>query len=359
MVVASGRVGNGLSNLISEIERRLIGSAPSLGLSADLASSIPDASTYVVVLFDGLGMAQLAHPGAGSMRRSLAGPLKAPFPTTTPVSLSTVASGVDPGLHGVVAHLLWIPELGKVVNTLKWVDLTGQPVAHDYAAMLPHPNVWERLRRSGVEPITVQPGAFMGSPLSRLLYRGARFEPSWNDTDLVEATLQLAGESRRLIFTYIWQVDFAGHVSGLDSHEFEDAMKMANQVWEDLATGLPPDAALIGTADHGLIEYADDDKILIRGDPWDRLRFGGDPRGIHLWGDIDLARDLAALTGGTLVDPGTVFDPITDVARRRLGDHLVLAPPGRVLLPPGFDKRLRCYHGGLEGAESEIPLLIG
>ncbi|MGA8039314.1 MAG: alkaline phosphatase family protein [Acidimicrobiia bacterium] len=359
MAVASGRVGNGLSNLISEIEQRLTGSAPSRGLRADLASSLPDASTYVIVLFDGLGMAQLTHPAAGSMRRSLVGPLTAPFPTTTPVSLATVASGLEPGLHGLVAHLLWIPELETVVNTLKWVDLAGRPVAHDYASMLPQPNVWERLRRSGVEPITVQPGAFMGSPLSRLLYRGARFEPSWNDSDLVDATLQLASEPRRLIFTYIWQVDFAGHVSGLESPQFDDAMKMANQVWEDLATGLPPDAALIGTADHGLTEYAEDDKVILRGEPWDRLRFGGDPRGVHLWGDVELARDLAELTGGTLVDPESVFEPITDVARRRLGDQLLLAPPGRVLLPPGFDKRLRCYHGGLDPAESEIPLLVG
>jgi hypothetical protein len=36
-----------------------------------------------------------------------------------------------------------------------------------------------------------------------------------------------------------------------------------------------------------------------------------------------------------------------------------LVPPnGKVILPPGFDKRLRCYHGGVTRAEIEIPLLV-
>ncbi len=352
--------GNGLAALVSEIEQRLTGSAGSSRLSADLGSMLPDASTYVIVLFDGLGIAQLGHRAASGLRGSLAGSLRAPFPTTTPVSLASLATASNPGQHGLVAHLMWLEELARVVNTLKWVDLSGRPVDHDYAAMLPHPNLWERLRNGGVEPITVQPGAFMASPLSRLLYRGARFEATWSEADLVDATVQLARVPGRLIFTYFWEVDFAGHVSGLDSSEFHQAMTRANRVWEELASRLPPDVCLIGTADHGLIEYGDDHKILVRGEPWDRLRYGGDPRGVHIWGDIEVARALAEETGGTLVLPEDVYEPpITDIARSRLGEHLLLAPPGRVILPPGFDKRLRCYHGGPDPAEVEIPLLIG
>jgi hypothetical protein len=30
-----------------------------------------------------------------------------------------------------------------------------------------------------------------------------------------------------------------------------------------------------------------------------------------------------------------------------------------VVLPPGFDKRLLCYHGGFDAAEVEVPLLVG
>ena len=207
----------GLVNLVSEIETRFGGIPPASGLAPDLATAIPDATSYVVVLFDGLGIAQLAHPGADRLSGSLTGTLEAGFPTTTSTSLATIASGLPPGQHGVVAHLTWMPEHKKVVNTLKWVDLAGDAVHHDYAALLPRPNLWERLRGLGVEPITVQPGDFAATPLTRALYRGARFEGIWGVDDLIDATVQLAAGPRRLIFTYVPQVDFAGHVFGLES----------------------------------------------------------------------------------------------------------------------------------------------
>jgi hypothetical protein len=44
---------------------------------------------------------------------------------------------------------------------------------------------------------------------------------------------------------------------------------------------------------------------------------------------------------------------------QRLPDLVALAADDTLLLPPGFDRRLVGYHGGLSRAEVEIPLLIG
>jgi hypothetical protein len=41
-----------------------------------------------------------------------------------------------------------------------------------------------------------------------------------------------------------------------------------------------------------------------------------------------------------------------------LPDALLLAPEGKVILPRGFDKRLRGYHGGLDEREVRVPLLV-
>jgi hypothetical protein len=276
------------------------------------------------------------------------------------VALATVATGLPPSQHGLVAHLTWLEEANRVVNTLKWVDLAGETVHHDYASFLPRPNLWERLRSGGVEPITVQPSAFEGSPLSRLLYRGARFEPTWDDHDLVEATATLSAEPRRLVFTYFWPVDFAGHVYGLDSSEFTDALRLASKIWEGILATVPSDVTVIATADHGLIEYSEDDKILIRQKAFRGLRYGGDPRGVQVWGDKPVLEALATATASEIMDPVSLLGPEpAPKATNRTGDGLLLAPRGKVLLPPGFDKRLRSYHGGLEPAEIEIPLLIG
>jgi len=336
----------------------MTGSSPFPGLEGGIGPT--GADTYVLVLFDGLGMAQLEHPDAGVFRTSLFRSLDAPFPTTTPVSLSTVATGLSPSQHGQVAHLAWYPDVGLVVNTLKWVTMTGDHVPYDYGGLLPRPNLWERLRTAGFEPITVQPGNFQTSPLTRAVYRGARFEGTWNTEDLVDATVDLAAVAGRLVFTYVPFVDVAGHVSGQGSEEFTAAMRTAAMVWEGIASRLPPGAALVGTADHGLVEIAEADKILIRDRRFDDLRFAGDARGVHLWGDPGLLDDLAEFVGSELVDPLPLLGPDpTPEAVSRVGERLLLAPPGTAILPRGFDKRLRCYHGGLTPEEMEVPLLLG
>jgi hypothetical protein len=350
----------GLVNLMAELETRLIGTAPSPPLDPGIAASIPGGSSYVVVLFDGLGVAQLAHDAAAPLRGSHRATLHAPFPSTTSVALATVATGLAASQHGLVSHLTWLEEAGRVVNTLKWVDLAGEMVPYDYSSVLPRPNLWERLRRAGIEPITVQPGSFEGSPLSRLAYRGARFEPAWNDRDLVEATIALAAEPGRLIFTYFWPVDFAGHVHGLGSSQFSESLGLASRIWEGIVASVPPGVPVLGTADHGLVEYAEEDKILIRQKEFRGLRFAGDPRGVQVWGELELLTHLAGATGAEMMDPLRLLGPDPGPqAKERTGDALLLAPPGKVLLPPGFDKRLHCYHGGLAPAELEIPLLIG
>ena len=61
--------GGGLVNLAAELEYRLRGEHLSPRLYPDLAATIPDASTYVFVLFDGLGDLQLSHPNAAPLRK--------------------------------------------------------------------------------------------------------------------------------------------------------------------------------------------------------------------------------------------------------------------------------------------------
>lgn len=349
--------GGGLVNLMAELEHMLIGGSAAPRLTDSLL--IPETATCVIVLFDGLGMAQLDHPEAGVFRSARAGILEAPFPTTTSVSLATLATGLPPSQHGQVAHLTWMPDVGEVVNSLKWVTRWGESVSYEYGSFLPGPNLWERLRTAGVEPITIQPGEFTGSPLSRVLYRGCRFEGAWNVDELIDATVQLAREPRRLIFTYVNHVDFAGHVHGLGSEEFNDAMKIAARVWEDLAGRLPPDVGLIGTADHGLAEFPERKKILVRDKHFDPLRFAGDSRGVQMWGEESLMGDLVGSTGGELADPTDLVGPDpTESALTRLGEKVLIPPDDIAVIPKGFDKRLRCYHGGLSRAEVEIPLLI-
>jgi hypothetical protein len=61
-----------------------------------------------------------------------------------------------------------------------------------------------------------------------------------------------------------------------------------------------------------------------------------------------------------LVDPVPLLgpDPTTQTLSH-VSRQVLLAPRGKAVIPKGFDKRLRCYHGGLTREEMEIPLLLG
>lgn len=353
--------GHGLVNLVAELEHRFTGSARAPTLTPDLAALIPEGDTTVLVLFDGLGAAQAAE--VDDLTASIAGVMHAPFPTTTTVSLATVATGRVAAGHGVLGHLMWLPEVGKVTNVLKFVTPQGTPVRIDHASFLPGESLWERLRSSGIEPITVQPGGFAGSPLSAALYRGCRFEAAWTKSEWVEATVQLASEPGRFVFAYWPEVDVTAHVAGRRSTAYRRAVVDAGRLWQRLRERVA--GPLIGTSDHGLLDYRESGKLLLRSPDMGELTWFGDSRALMARGDAGRGRAILEGTAARVLTRsefvqwfGEDPDPHPQL-EDRLPDLVALAADDTLLLPRGFDRRLVGYHGGLRRSEVEIPLLIG
>ena len=356
--------GGSLVNLMAELEWRLTGSALSPLLQADLADQIPSADTYVLILIDGLGAAQLDHPAAGSLAGASRATFDAPFPTTTTVSLASVSTGHVPLTHGLLGHIIWIPELEAVANSLKWIAPGGAPIDIDTSSYLPSPNLWERLRAGGVEPITVQPGQFDHTPLSEALYRGCRFEPVWDTAEFANAVVELSSVSNRLIFAYLPEVDFAAHLFGQQSDEYSAAVRTVASAWDSISARLRPNVAMVGTADHGHIDYTETDKFFITRDIARAVRLFGDPRALYVKGPEDAISALGEVLPATWFSQEEIMtwwgpETTSDAAiLDRMPDGVFMADPGRVLIPGHMDKRLIGYHGGLDPRELKIPLLI-
>lgn len=350
--------GGSLLNLVAELERRLTGDSPHPGLNSELAEAIPEAQSYVLVLFDGLGDHQLEHPAAYAMREHHIGVVDSPFPTTTTVSMATVATGRSPAEHGLLGYQLWLPEADQVVNTIKWITLWGDPIDHDYASFLPEPNLWERLRAAGSEPVTVQPWNFGGSPMSQMLYRGCRFEPWWTEDDAPRVAAELSAEPGRLVFLYIPHVDFAGHMVGQQDPAYDEAMEIAAAVWAGLARALPRGAVAVGTADHGHVDVTRSRQREIPKQQHEGRIFYGDSRAMFVRGD-----PLDDSLGGTWMPrhemeqwwgPGELHPDFEE----RAPDGVLLAADGEVILHRHSDDRLVGQHGGLMPEEVEVPLLV-
>ena len=352
--------GGSLVNLVSEVEHRLTGSSRSKRLEPTLAAQIPAASTYILFLLDGLGTLQLDHPAAAPMRNALKASIDAPFPATTTVSLATVATGLAPSQHGLLGYQSWLPDIDQVVNTIKWTTLWGEPVDYDTTSFLLTPNLWERLAAAGVEPITVQPGNFLGSPLSKALYRGCRIEPFFTFNEMVDATVQLATEPRRLVFSYLPHVDFAAHVYGQASDEYTEALATVGWAWEQVAAHLPGGAVMVGTADHGHVDFPKDHQVKIPKAAHEDRTFYGDGRAMFVLGEgAPLADELPA-TWFPIKDavdwwgPGPRH-PLFD---ERAPDGVLVANDGYLLLHRRSDDRMIGNHGAMTDAERLIPLLV-
>ena len=352
--------GGSLVNLVAELERRLTGHALHPGLHPGLAGAIPGAESYLLVLFDGLGDHQLAHPAAAPLFESRVGAIDAAFPTTTTVSMATVATGMTPAEHGLLGYQMLIPETGHVVNTIKWTTQWGEPIDYDQEGLLPSPNLWERLAAAGIEPITVQPWNFDGSPMSRMLYRGCRFEAWRNEDEAADVAAELAAVAGRLVFLYLPHVDFAAHVGGQRSDGYAAAMAIVARTWERMARRLPDHAVAVGTADHGHVDVLAEHRIRIPGSAHEDRKFGGDPRAVFVYGE---GASLAVNLGVGWVPrvemvgwwgPGTRHPSFED----RAPDGVLLPPPGCSLLHRHTDERLIGQHGGVTLGEVRVPVLV-
>lgn len=351
--------GGGLVNLVAEIEHRMSHTARSPRLTPRLRTVVPEAHSYVLVLMDGLGDLQLDHRNAAPLAASKAGALDASFSTQTTVNTSTIASGLPPSQHGLIAYLLRIGK--RVLNTIYWYDDLGEIPDIDPASFLPEPNLAERLGRRGVRVVATEPAVFVGSPLDRVLYRSAESVGTDDDDEAVERALEAVHVPGTLALVYLPHVDAAAHAAGQDSDLYADAVAHVAAVWQSIVEGLPAGTAAVGVADHGHVDVAPEHRVAVP--ETDDLIFYGDNRVVYVTGPrqqaVELVKDLPA----TWVPVEHVRDlwgpaPYHPRFLERLPDGLLVADDGFSLVPPGTVDTMVGHHGGLTEAELRVPLLV-
>ncbi|MGY1822283.1 alkaline phosphatase family protein [Geodermatophilus sp. SYSU D00079] len=346
-----------------------------LGLTALLAG----ARRVAVLLVDGLGADLVrAHADIAPVLAGLstpAGDLSAPCPSTTPVSLATLGTGLPPGSHGILGFVTVVPgEAGaageeRTLNHIQWSD---DP---DPQAWQARRSVFEQVAAAGVEVSAVGPYAFAGSGLTRAVYRGARYTGTVSPGDLAARLLHsLAAAPRSLAYGYTAELDLTGHVRGVDSDSWRAQLALVDRLVEQVVDGLPDDAALLVTADHGMLDVPPETRIDLDAEPVldEGVRLlAGEPRARYVHAVDGAADDLLARWREVLGDrawvagrdeavASGVFGPVDDDLARRIGDVVALTRGTWALTAterePG-PSRLVGYHGSLTATELAIPLL--
>jgi hypothetical protein len=338
-----------------------------------LTAALDGARRVAVLLVDGLGADLVrAHADVAPTLAALATPagdLSAPCPSTTPVSLTTLGTGLPPGSHGVLGFVTAIPGEERTLNHVQWAD---DP---DPELWQPRRSVFAQAADAGVEVTAVAPYAFRGSGLSNAAYRGARYSGTVGAGDLAALLVQsLAAAPRALVYGYTAELDLTGHVRGVDSASWRAQLALVDRLVEQVVDGLPDDAALLVTADHGMLDVHADTRLDLDATPelTEGVRLlAGEPRARYLHAVPGAEADLLArwrevlgerawVTGRDEAIASGVFGPVDDDLAGRIGDVVALARGTWALTAterePG-PSRLVGYHGSLTATELAIPLL--
>jgi hypothetical protein len=339
--------------------------------------ALEPSASVVVLLVDGLGTLALREHAdlAPRLTAMLAAPasacLTSVFPTTTPIALTSLGTGLTPGEHGVTGLFLRLAE-GQVVNTL------ASPAQTDMRALQPQPTAFERAAAAGIDVTRVGPAVFDGQGLTEAGLRGGAYAAAESAGERVAVTLAAVRRSpRALVYCYYGDLDGTGHRRGCRSEAWRAELTRVDGLVGQVADGLPPGTTLLVTSDHGMIDVPQAHRVDVATTPAldsGVVTVAGDLRGAQVHVRPGAADDVRQAWQETLgadywvagrdeaLDSGVYGPTVRVEVRDRLGE--VLAVPLRDhavvdsrVVPPNI-LRLVGLHGGLSPEELEVPLVV-
>lgn len=111
------------------------------------------------------------------------------------------------------------------------------------------------------------PALFLGSGLTEAAYRGAEFRPAGPADDYAQLVVDDLRSAPGLVYGYTAELDTAAHVFGVGSERWHAAAGRVDALLSRLLEALPPNAALLVTADHGGLNVAPGARIDLDADP--------------------------------------------------------------------------------------------
>ena len=335
--------------------------------------AFPDAASYVVFLIDGLGAELLRrHAHAAPFLSSLLSGqdvATAGVPSTTATSLTSLGTGLTPGMHGLVGFTSRIPGTDRLLNALFW-DKSVDPLEYQ-----PHPTAFTRLAAKGVTVTSVNKREFRLSGLTVAAHRGADFVGADRVGERIAAVAAAAQARPSLTYMYDGDLDWTGHRYGTASTHWLQQLTIIDAESEQLRDALPTHTRLVVIADHGMVDSPPDRRVDV--DEITELRdglalLGGEARFRHLYCRGGAVEDVVATWRSVLGDRAEVltrdeaagrgwFGALQPTVRPRIGDVVVACRDDTAVVSTAdfaYEATLVGLHGSLTPEEMLIPMLV-
>lgn len=337
-------------------------------------SKIPGVRSLVMIVVDGLGHANLrARKGhAPTLSRLPQRRIETVAPSTTGAALTTLTTGQLPGAHGLVGYKIRHPELGLVTTLRDW---DGIPDRRSWQLATP---LFAQATRLGARAVAIGRPAHASGGLTEAILTGAEYLDAPRIEDrFAQASRVLRAGDPAMIYLYVDELDRAAHEHGAQSAEWVRRLEQLDGALDGFLRSLPGNVGVVLTADHGIVDVAPHQQVLLDGDPELMAgveEIGGEPRfrSLYLTEGAD-AEALAAKWASAEGDRAWVFTREEAVAANmfgrvapgvseRLGDVLIAARKQVAYYSSDDTLSARAMvgqHGSFSEDERGVPLALG
>ena len=291
------------------------------------------------------------------------------FPSTTATSLSTLGTGVLPGVHGMLGYTVRVPRSdNRLLNALKW-DERVDPVMWQKV-----PTLFERAVSAGVSVTHVAAKRYEGSGFTQAALRGAKYVGANGVDEMATAVSAALKPQPSFVYTYLNTLDSAGHSDGVGSDKWLTALQQVSEFITKVKQLAPAGTRIWVTSDHGMVNSTEqvilgqDNKLLenvtlIGGEPRARhiyIKEGAIAETITQWQEF-FGSKVRVLSKDTAIKDGLFGPVVTEDSHDRLGDLIAIANNDLILVDPARvreETSMVGHHGGVTDIEVEIPLLL-
>ena len=337
------------------------------------ASALPGIRSLVLIVVDGLGHANLrARAGhAPTLSRLQQRRIDTVAPSTTGAALTTLTTGRLPGEHGLIGYRIRHPEAGLVSTLKEWDGI------RDRAAWQRASPLFAAARAGGARPVAIGRPSHAVGGLTEAILTGAEYLPGPRIEDrFAAASAALRGSDPLVAYLYVDELDKAAHEHGWQSDQWVRRLEQLDASLDLFLRGLPGDVGVVVTADHGIVDVARHQQIMLDAAP-ELLRgvdeIGGEPRlrSLYLSAGTDPDRVAAewatvagqrawVMTRSEAVGSG-LFGPVAPEVGARLGDVLIAARKQVAFYlsddAPGALAMVG-QHGSFSEEERGVPLMV-
>jgi len=291
------------------------------------------------------------------------------FPSTTATSLSTLGTGVLPGVHGMLGYTVRVPRSdNRLLNALKW-DERVDPVMWQKV-----PTLFERAALAGVSVTHVAAKRYEGSGFTQAALRGAKYVGANGVDEMATAVSAALKPQPSFVYTYLNTLDSAGHSDGVGSDKWLTALQQVSEFITKVKQLAPVGTRIWVTSDHGMVNSTEqailgqDNKLLEN-----VTLIGGEPRARHIyikegavsetiiqWQEF-FGSKVKVLSKDNAIKDGLFGPVVTEDSHDRLGDLIAIANSDLILVDPSRvreESSMVGHHGGVTDIEVEIPLLL-